>query len=147
MTDTKTRERPILFKSEMIRAIIGNRKTQTRRIVNFNSSFSFPHIAYKFVWEHPGGGWCFADCVLKKEEQIPIDEHGMLCPYGGVGDRLWCREAFCLPDPNDRSIVCYRASDDPVTNGEKWRSPIHMPRGSWAENSWVWAISFRKITT
>lgn len=54
-----------------------------------------------------------------------------LCPYGQVGDRLWVRESFSLPERLCNQPVWYWA-DGPVTHGD-WTKPkpsIHMPR--WA---------------
>lgn len=47
-----------------------------------------------------------------------------------IGDKLWVREAHCLPRP-DKAPLLYRA-DHPETAdlGLRWRPSIHMPR--WA---------------
>ena len=61
------KERPIIFRAEMVRAILAGRKTQMRRIVK-------PlHMATVYA------------------EQFPILA---MCPYGSPGDRLWVREAW-----------------------------------------------------
>ncbi len=132
MTATKTKERPILFKSEMIRAILANLKTQTRRLVNppLPTPEKFPGSSFG-LWHAPhcpADIWDMTGSVgVARDAGFPVK---CRCPYGEVGDRLWCRETFCLPDPNDRRIICYRASGDPVTNGEKWKPSIFLPR--WA---------------
>ncbi len=61
------RERPILFSSPMVRAILAGAKTQTRRIVKN------------------------AHMMTVDGELVPI---AALCPYGQPGDRLWVREEW-----------------------------------------------------
>lgn len=67
-----TKERPILFSCEMVRAILDGRKTQTRRVVTdrvLNKCMPSRHPSFAF------------DAVT-------------LCPYGVPGDRLWVRETW-----------------------------------------------------
>jgi hypothetical protein len=73
------KERPIIFRAPMVRAILDGRKTQTRRIVKPQPvGGSMPGLR----WDHVNGkpSW--------------IDPHGrpVKCPYGAPGDRLWVRE-------------------------------------------------------
>jgi hypothetical protein len=111
-TETKVRERPILFSGPMVRAILEGRKTQTRRIINPK------------WWR----------CLDPENEQDRIAALSM-CPYGQPGDRLWVRETWAMmPDchPVD-SYPVYRATDpgwDDSNSGLRWRPSIHMPR--WA---------------
>lgn len=129
------KERPILFKGEMVRAILEGRKTQTRR-------------AYK-IRKHPDLGCEMAASELVREPQHFIDR---MCPYGQPGDRLWVRETWQGPllDSEEHEaqfredgpeafkkpgFCAYRATDtlDAINeDGEDlgWRPSIHMPR--WA---------------
>jgi len=125
------RERPIILNSEMVKAVLDGRKTQTRRIVKLNDSGR----------------------VKFHGRQWHIDDYNVAiaCPFGEVGDRLWVRETwsedFANYYPNDR--VWYAANDDrrmdievvdgvrgifsPESNVHvpfRWRPSIHMPR--WA---------------
>ena len=154
------RERPILFSGEMVRAILDGRKTQTRRVVS-------PQPTGPAVMSDP-----LADL---RAAGIPVDglsrepfalwmtderndlgefiEHGVCCPYGGVGDRLWVREAWypAFKRTEASSGVVFPSFAHPHgaplghpgeanpgwaplgrngNKGEGWRSPIHMPR--WA---------------
>ncbi|HHR6023076.1 TPA: hypothetical protein ACS714_003159 [Providencia alcalifaciens] len=150
------KERGIIFNSEMVRAILDGRKTQTRRVVN-------NVIPGNCLW-------------LKKptKTRSGTTTHVLdapkynLCPIGKIGDRLWVRETFALlgnedgvcVDWNDNLLKAnaqqaariYRASceqkdgdyglwsipDDadwkPHTDNHKydgtWTPSIHMPR--WA---------------
>lgn len=94
-------ERPILFSSEMVRAILDNRKTMTRRVV-------------ENVRE-----WCGKPCIgmpktgNKQTDNFPVPLKDAIydyCPYGKVGDRLWVREYFARWS-NDHSNIVYQ--DDP----------------------------------
>jgi hypothetical protein len=69
------KERPILFSSSMVRAILDGSKTQTRRVVK-------PRRC-------PNTGCELACCEIAGER----GEHlYRLCPYGAPGDRLWVKE-------------------------------------------------------
>ncbi|MET6581021.1 hypothetical protein [Morganella morganii] len=152
------KERGVIFNSEMVRAILDGRKTQTRRVV------SDRHLHQIDVASQLGE--CYPlECGIDHANSQSY--YRDLCPFGDVGDRLWVRETFALlgnedgvcVDWNDRIIYdekeaarIYRASceqkdgdyglwsipDDadwkPHTDNHKydgtWRPSIHMPR--WA---------------
>jgi len=88
----KARERPILFSSEMVRAILDGRKSMTRRVVRPqpDSVAAFqdglPTEAYYGGW--PKGGYA----------------KDLICPYGQPGDRLWVRESFWAVEVEDQGI-------------------------------------------
>lgn len=116
------KERPILFSSEMVRAILDGRKTQTRRVVNPQS-------------------------LLDNKTRVTACYE---CPYGAPGGHLWVREtwrAVELDSGNDgilykadnhfKSIENSQAAADlwcdayaDRKHGNKWRPSIFMPR--WA---------------
>ena len=131
----KMKERPILFSGAMVQAILDGRKTQTRRVVNYDLASNLEDGWGKEVQkietdDTPMGG-------------LPVTEW---CPYGMVGDRLWVRETFALlshdatqelnPMKTDDGCLWFRAdpTDKHVWDCEldkwKWRPSIHMPR--WA---------------
>jgi hypothetical protein len=101
------KERPILFKGPMVRAILDGRKTQTRRIVKAKDSDPKRCITLSTLmanvneWRLQNGRW------------FGIDGYDTLvfadCPYGQVGDRLWVRETWASSQPN---IVAYRANGE-----------------------------------
>lgn len=72
------RERPILFKAEMVRAILARRKTQTRRIAKGGRVV--------------GGNLPYFDNLTEK--LMNGDDTEVLCPYGVAGDRLWVKETW-----------------------------------------------------
>jgi hypothetical protein len=143
MSTTATKERPILFSGEMVRAILDGRKTQTRRIVKPQPPSDI-NVLYggEFTQRAPHVIEC-------DETGLPIgfgfqydDDRLWKCPYGQPGERLWVREAFAprsdveLTDAEKARHYClYKASGgDPRDEmnwhdyGSKWRPSIHMPR-------------------
>ncbi len=121
------KERPILFKGEMVRAILDGRKTQTRRVMKQQFTegetgdfMEIAHamkdgIAYFWESEYPEEG----------SDQIK-------CPYGRPGDRLWVRETF-NSDWCDKTIFKADGGSAKAAGFSaepKWKPSIHMPR--WA---------------
>jgi len=143
------KERPIIFNTEMVKAILEGRKTQTRRIIKpqpINSLLGYqiqddPSFAVTIGPDHPSDG--------------------VSCPYGKPGDRLWVREVWkivgwdceilemtimfkdgkergdvVLSEDGDRLESYYiQCSDQCIDAGLKtlemptiWRSPRFMPR-------------------
>lgn len=147
----KTKERPILFSGEMVRAIIDGRKTQTRRIMKV---------------QPPGEGFQLSRLVESSDRAdrknegklhwIKLSENGLRivdshnvyfnCPYGKVGDGLWVRETFCKVDDREfgddiwfdyRATHKYAESHPAGWDNEprnpwalKWKQSIHMPRSA-----------------
>lgn len=68
------KERPIIFSSEMVLAILDGRKTQTRRVIKPQPEASLSRIENSNLWTYTG-----CDREWK-------------CPYGQPGDRLWVKE-------------------------------------------------------
>lgn len=120
------KEKPILFSTPMVKAILDGRKTMTRRVVK-----KFEDNGFMILEPDPS-----------------------YCPYGQPGDRLWVRETW--RPAYDKELYCcvefrsnasrikpaagslsedqgHRFADDcpdvPSIHA-KWRPSIHMPR--WA---------------
>ena len=125
-------EHPIIFSTEMVRAILSGRKTHTRRVMKPQPTFD-------------GVDWIrFGDDI---RQNWCLD-----CPFGKIGDRLWVRETWGAVSQTEESApleeckIEYRAdlpSGSTDYPGEwpadeargsdiapKWRPSIHMPR--WA---------------
>ena len=113
------KEKPILFSTEMIRAILDGRKTQTRRVIKPQFSKLF-HIVNRTA--------ILTNRIFRKSNQF------IYCPYGKVGNRLWVRETW-RKRYSDASIenkedgIQYKA-DGLVFIQPLWKPSIHMPR--WA---------------
>ena len=129
MATTATKERPILFSGEMVRAILAGKKTQTRRIIKHREN------RWEVDERDDGTLWPYWPCYVYAEPQ-PID---MPCPYGEVGDRLWVRESWNVSGlafgmkPSATKFASpwafrYKATDATWQHG--WKPSIHMPR--WA---------------
>lgn len=141
------KERPILFKAEMVRAILSGAKTQTRRVVKHIPMLGYPEE------------WCGLATSSGGIQHI-IGDYRTFCKHGKIGDRIWVRETFVIentyeyhgdhtnptderpmqikdgywliphyratePEPN---MVTYEQDEDDDTT--RWRPSIFMPR--WA---------------
>lgn len=106
-TTTAVREKPILFKGEMVRAILEGRKTQTRRLIKQSD--------------------------LDKMEGLCMEgEEPAWCPFGKIGDILWVRETWAYvpqswPD-EDEAHYQYKADGKELWRAKKWKPSIFMPR-------------------
>ncbi len=148
-------ERPILFSSEIVSAILDERKTQTRRIVKFPKHVMGTPGA---VHEDGGGNWVawspgsHRGLAEFTKKAYPNGE-GFRCPYGKPGDRLWVRETWLHSDHYQPEGVFsptqlhYRvnATDADLKwlkeDGFKWKSPRFMPR--WASRLTLEILSIR----
>lgn len=134
-----TRERPILFSGSMIRAILENRKTQTRRVVKPQPDFA-EQPAWSFGEGHSGKGW------YCHETEYP-DEGSQFyrCPFGDFGTRLWVRESFYQNGPKqvlyDDDVQVKISIRDLVNGGWERKPSIHMPR--WASRITLAIVSVR----
>ncbi len=133
-------EKPILFNTEMVKAILEGRKTQTRRVVKPQPDFetakaalggdtstAIPAIDFEVAVD-----MCGAPLLgLKRGAGFGYTQPNIKCPYGKPGDRLWVRETWALAQydfdhiPDER---IYRADfgNEPVD--WNWKPSIFMPR-------------------
>ena len=140
--------KPIIMSAESVRAILGGRKTQTRRVVKPQPRD--PRIGFHFS----------------------LDGMSITCPYT-VGQRLWVRETFYvqpgLAPLTERQPLHYAVDVPDRRQVEDYdlRPAIYMPR--WASritlevtgvraeyqaepsddvpevNVWVWVVEFRRV--
>ena len=116
-TATEVRERPILFSSESVRAILDGRKTQTRRVVKTQPEKSSQ--GDYFVWDRGGHG---ARAAMTTPDPLPgpygfTESHwAILSPYGQPGDRLWVRETWAISDLLMRPECIHKAH----RNAKEW---------------------------
>lgn len=157
--------KPILFNAEMVRAILEERKSCTRRLVKPqpDEKYTFP---FGFV----------TDSTEKKEVGcfgFGIDEYGgsiqYVKPPYQPGDILYVRETWerfecwncegdergnCQKEPKksvlDKTFGCYmyRATDE-ISGDAKWNPSIHMPKEAariWLKVTNVRAERLQEIT-
>ncbi len=107
-----SKERPILFSGDMVRATLDNRKTQTRRTRGLDyinkepdrwfyvgHDPDYPNCREYHLWltdKRPGRGLRF--CTK--------------CPYDIVGDKLYVRETWRCTGGGDTRNIIYRAEGD-----------------------------------
>ncbi len=114
-------EKPILFNSEMVNAILSGRKIMTRRIISEKALHLFGVAA--------SSGECHPIELCGQRSQSYYLE---FCPLGKPGDQLWVRETWARYNIDQTSHdMAYRATApaDWPKDG-LWRPSIHMPR--WA---------------
>lgn len=132
--------RPILFKGEMVRAILDLIKTMTRRTSRLDDINENPN-AWGFVEMFEVGSELYAH--FEHEEYGDI--RTIRCPYGKPGDRLWVKETWGKGSENNTEEgIYYRATDpgwDDNETGFRWKPSIHMPR--WASRITLEVVSVR----
>jgi len=110
------KEHQILFRTEMVRAILDGRKTMTRRVIK-------PQPLRSPYWTHYENSGAFYPATYDAEPSF------LKCPYGKPGDRLWVRETFCYGDnvrPKIDDKIIYKADDR--WSVLRWKPSIHMPK-------------------
>jgi len=144
--------KPIIFNTEMVRAILNGRKTQTRRVIKPQPDAD--GFIKSASTEHPQE-WKFTKKVFNGVCNAKTD--WIKCPYRQPGDVLWVRETHAFiwpgedPVPLEECNIEYKADTGSAYPGRwpaeeargnpeapKWCPSIHMPR--WA------ARLFLKIT-
>lgn len=138
------KERPIIFSGPMVRAILEDRKTVTRRPIKPQP----PRKYHLNISRHNSG---LADNQFLPENTYAwasgYAQFHTKCPYGDRADELWVREAFCY-DRDDLNTgeakFLYRATEECAvfkddgdggtalnkdgTEASPWQPSIHMPR-------------------
>jgi len=150
-------EKPILFNTEMVRAILDGRKTQTRRLIRPQPE---GQLSYIMGGSHPGK-WDYMSASEAKawdveESRICKQDDGRLwTPPCHADDLLYVRETWnygyvdsdckecCTPEywfeeldwnGNDHDFLrgisrfWYLADEDEPLYGLKWKPSIHMPK-------------------
>lgn len=117
------KERPILFSSPMVRAILSGAKTQTRRVVKGQKALA------SGVTQFTGHlhAWVANDAAV-----LECAITSLRCPFGVPGDRLWVRESVQW---REEEQAAFFIADGARTKIEAWgrkstgMPSIHMPRG------------------
>ena len=124
--------KPILFNTEMVRAILDGRKTQTRRIIKGIDTLNVYRAEPAEDSYETLGAWDFFHGW--SENGAMIDAIQAIKAPCSVGDVLWVRETWNhVKFGTGEWHYEYRADcDDPFKwiNGDfaEWRPSIHMPK-------------------
>ncbi|OQA14340.1 MAG: hypothetical protein BWY63_03198 [Chloroflexi bacterium ADurb.Bin360] len=152
--------RLLIFSDDDIRAIVTGRKTQTRRVIEpqppVQSRGSVQGVFFNNLFELIVDAG--EELAVAGSKTVKVNQR-FLCPYGKPGDCLWIREGWRTEELEDGlDGIRYQADERfrPIENtfeasnswceahqngkhGDKWRSPMHMPR--WASRIALGIIS------
>jgi len=131
-------DRPIIFSAPMVRALLADQKTQTRRVLNPQ-----PKVLKNGIWYRPYPASHPLEWTYLHGDRVA----GFAKTTCATGDRLWVREQCATwgrgPEREPVEFPTVYAADDPgwddikhdarnSKTGDEWkiRPSIHMPR--WA---------------
>lgn len=139
--DSAVKIRPIIFSGPMVRAIIGGRKTQTRRIIKLSTTNA--DRSWRLDCHDVGAAIFTRPNRVVMGHEVVTECVKIECPYGQPDDRLWVRETWAVDAdiaqarrehedmmPGLRHGPYFRADPVHENSGLIWRPAIHMPR--WA---------------
>lgn len=120
--------KPILFNTQMVKAILDGKKTVTRRCVKLPS----------FVKQQENGLYTlYADGTCYENQHLEDMQMYLKQPYK-VDDVLYVRETWCDPTPDQSGYPILYKADMPMHYDEdgitlkakdyKWKPSIHMPK-------------------
>lgn len=143
------KETPVLFNQDMNRAILEDRKGQTRRPAKPQPPTTYQDgssLIQPFVYSGPSLDPAYHHFRTDDRHGHGI-RHVVKNPLGSPGDLLYCRETWAHDCPHCDDIKCgnpdhiwYRASEkepfaESFSGKAKWRPSIHMPK--WAARTWL----------
>ena len=123
--------KPILFNTEMVQAILEDRKTVTRRVIKLENGYHLEGKASEITENIKLFG---SDAIFYNE----VETNKKLKSLYRIGDILYVRETWqngsFLEDNKGKAVdYIYKADDTKEYNsysdwGIKWRPSIHMPK-------------------
>jgi hypothetical protein len=125
-TAAAVKERPILCCGPMVRALLDDAKTQTRRLRGLEIVNAHPKT---WALDILARASALFRSVRDLDRGLPLTAR---CPYGAIGDRLWVRETVFDNDNGGEWI--YRADGEfdaqfeMVEGDPRWTPSIHCPR-------------------
>lgn len=129
--------KPILFNTDMVRAILDGRKTQTRRVVKYPSGYvtGRPGFGSQGFDADVGGCWFSVVRYQTKSKVLKTATADVVKPPYVPGDILYVRETWSLIRPSDSPArYVYKATDrypfglDGYIVKFRWHPSIHMPK-------------------
>jgi hypothetical protein len=130
---TQIKMKPILFSSEMVKAIMDGKKTQTRRVLKIKGCY--PEGWANFRGLQNTLGYPASEGFIWAGFGNEADPLYYRCPYQ-VGMKLWVRETWKYADSDEYLYqqipenVIYKANGSCQFVSRSWRSPYFMSR--WA---------------
>lgn len=113
--------KPILFNTEMVRAILDGRKTCTRRICKDANEYTVPYMDFYNADRRTYAVHNFAD----KEQMEQLSTAERTCPIC-PGDILYVREAWKKAPNGYYYYEDWQRND--IADVTKWKPSIHMPK-------------------
>lgn len=120
--------KPILFNTDMVRAILDDRKSETRRLIK--PRYRDDEYGFRVVTNKVTG----ARYIKKTDEnEMGFDSPRYINPPYQAGDYLYVRETWCNANKEGvKPDYCYYADtfmcEDYDRTEWKWRPSIHMPK-------------------
>lgn len=109
------KERPILFSSEMVKAILDGRKTQTRRVIKIQPPTKYYKIST--VLDTTGNREKIGKHFWYCEDMLKPHNVYFSCPYGKVGDLLWVKTRHYKGTDSRGDIIIW----DSFTRTIRWQ--------------------------
>ena len=142
-----TKATPMIFNTEMVRALLTGNKTQTRRPVadwqlpkDTDPQGEYNSLKYMSVAQRGKYGYGLFGSTAEKAMNNYNDEYNCENPFGRIGSLIYVRETFTkayvncwsapkVINPNEKEEAAFfKAGWD--RSHPTWKSSIHMPR--WA---------------
>ena len=129
--------KPILFNTEMVRAILDGRKTVTRRVVKPQPIMDDLHRPHHAIPIRDRDGMFHFEYLTV--ENIGCDAYPVVPRYN-VGDILYVRETWGRQIRHGGCFLAYKVDDEDLMNYDvgkngsfptskvKWKPSIHMPK-------------------
>lgn len=148
MTDNERKEllskaKPILFNTEMVKAILDGRKTVTRRVIKPQPLLRLAYIFGGYgcrKWGYPDkNAYKYWGEEFKQNIELSEKERKRLwTPPCHTDDILYVRETWCkltdwkdqYPDDEENMLITYYRADysDDMSELATWHPSIHMPK-------------------
>lgn len=132
------KDRPILFKAEMVRAILGGRKSQTRRVIKPQPPKHWPDYFAKLARGH-------TSLSLPEVRYFRSDNTEVKCPYGQPGDEQGTKFRDSSPPSDGWYWIRWTAHDN---ERQVWLRRFHSledeARDGIPDNDverWLWGTS------
>lgn len=130
-----SKEKPIIFNIEMVKAILADRKTKTRRLNGLKEINENPNIwtlrkmgILGYYAKKSAQGKFGAYFETEKLMPRTLNICPVVCPWE-VGDVLWVRETWNGIRLGNKTEYWYKAGNEFEDSAdEKWRSPRYMPK-------------------